>query len=95
MSRAARVLSIIPAVAASAVLASVIIKGAITVLELRRLGDTTWPVVAPENAIPAALIVLSLFLFTRGRNGIAALLGAIAFVIASVFWLSQASGALG
>jgi uncharacterized membrane protein YfcA len=95
MSRAVRVLCIAPAVAATAVLATVTVKGAITVLELRRFGDTDFPLVAPLNALPAALIVLSFLVSALGRNGVAALLGITALALASVFWLSQASGALG
>lgn len=95
MNHAARALSIFPAVLATAVLATVIFKGATTVLELRQFGETTWPLVAPLNAVPAALIGGSVMAFARSRIGLAASLGMIALVVAAVFWLSQASSAVG
>lgn len=95
MKTRARVLSIIPAIAAAVLLASVVMSGAHTVLGLRSLGQREWPLVAPINAIPATLILLSVWAFARDRNGIAATLGVAAFAVASLFWISQASGSLG
>jgi hypothetical protein len=73
----------------------VVITGANTVMELRSVGQTEWPLVPPINAVPAALILLAVWAFARGRNAIAATLGMLAFGIASLFWLSQSSGSLG
>ena len=95
MNRATRTLSIIPALVATAVLAAVIYKGAITVHELRQLGETSWPLVSPLNAVPAAIISVSVIAFARGRSALAAFLGIMALAFASVFWLSQASGSVG
>jgi hypothetical protein len=95
MNRTARNLAIVLAVVATAILAIVIVKGAITVLKLRQFGDTAWPLVAPLNVIPAAMIAVSVVAFARGRSGLSALLGIMALAVASIFWFSQASGALG
>jgi hypothetical protein len=95
MKAAARVMAILPALLATSVLASVIITGVKTVMELRAFGRSEFPLIAPLNLFPALLILSSVWAFARGRNVLAALFGLAALAVASVFWISQASGALG
>jgi hypothetical protein len=95
MSRAIRIVAIIPSMMATAILAFVVMRGAHTVLRLREYGDTTYPLVAPITFVPAALIALSFLLFADHRIGPAAVLGVLALATATLFFVSQASGALG
>jgi len=95
VKRSARPLSIVPAAMAAALLAIVVITGVNTVMKLRSVGHTEWPLVALINALPAGLIVFAVWAFARGRDVIAATLGLLALAIASIFWLSQSSGASG
>ena len=95
MKATARVLAILPAVLTNLISASVVITGARTVMELRASGRSEFPLVAPLNSLPAALILFSCWAFARGRDLLATVFGLAALGVASVFWISQASGALG